>query len=122
MLAIDVLEWPGMNQAFLFSFGTWFLAFGIVPHQWIDHADKELGWRKDKLLFGPGDIFKSEAQGGSFPFDISYEALRDIIVVVIHAIFIGLMVWIFVWWQKRGKDEQKQIETSTYGRPLVRKA
>jgi hypothetical protein len=31
-------------------------------------------------------------------------------------------VWIFVWWQKRGKDEQKQIETSTYGRPLVRKA
>lgn len=158
MLAIDVLEWPGVNQAFLFSFGltllltfavipygkrrkpgqrlswgeamaasvyafgTWFLAFGIVPHQWIDHADKELGWRKDKLLFGPGGILKSEAQGGSFPFDISYEALRDIIVVVIHAIFIGLMVWIFVWWQKRGKDEQKQIETSTYGRPLVRKA
>ena len=158
MLAIDVLEWPGVNQAFLFSFaltlaltfavvpygkrrkpgqkatwgeamvgavyafGTWFLAFGIVPHQWIDHADKELGWRKDKLLFGPGDILKSEAQGGSFPFDISYEALRDIIVVVIHAIFIGLMVWIFVWWQKRGKEDQKQIETSTYGRPLVRKA
>jgi hypothetical protein len=158
MLAINILEWPGVNQACLLSFaltlaltfavvpygkrrkpgqkatwgeamigavyafGTWFLAFGIVPHQWIDHADKELGWRKDKLLYGPGDIFKSEAQGGSFPFDISYEALRDIIVVVIHAIFIGLMVWIFVWWQKRGKDEQKQIETSTYGRPLVRKA
>jgi hypothetical protein len=158
MLAIDVLEWPGVNQAFLFSFGltllltfavipygkrrkpgqrlswgeamaasvyafgTWFLAFGIVPHQWIDHADKELGWRKDKLLFGPGGILKSEAQGGSFPFDISYEALRDIIVVVIHAIFIGLMVWIFVWWQKRGKEAQKEIETSTYGRPLVRKA
>src|SRR4030095_10888086 len=81
-LAIDVLRWPGVNQAFLFSFflstglallvipfskrrpaGTptaWgeamlaavfvfavmFVAFGVVPHQWIDHADKDLGWNK----------------------------------------------------------------------------
>jgi hypothetical protein len=83
MIGIDVLEWPGMNQAFLGSFfaaillslaiipfgkrrpvdkpllwgeallastyifGLLFLAFGIVPHQWIDHADKNLGWSRD---------------------------------------------------------------------------
>ena len=76
----NVLEWPGMNTAFLvsfiasnilalaaipygkrrpigtpvswgeamlgstYAFGVMFLAFGIVPHQWIDHADKDLGW------------------------------------------------------------------------------
>lgn len=158
MLAIDVLKWPGMNQAFLFSFVlttgltlavipygkrrtagrplSWgeamigaayiflilFLAFGVVPHQWIDHADKNLGWRKDKPLLGPGGILKSKANGGSFPFDVSYEALRDIIVVVIHVIYVGLFMYIAVWWQKRGQQAAKEIETSTYGRPLVRKS
>ena len=157
MLAIDVLKWPGVNQAFLFSFGltvglallvipygkrrkpgtplTWgeamigaayiflvlFLAFGVVPHQWIDHADKNLGWRKDKPLRGPGGILRAKSSGGSFPFEISYEAVRDIIVVVIHAIFIGLFMYLAVWWQKRGQQAAKEIEKSTYGRPLVRK-
>lgn len=159
MLAIDILRWPGMNQAFLFSlvlttamalavvpYGkrrplgrptTWgeamvgsvyvffamFLAFGVVPHQFIDHADKELGWRKDKLVYGPFDILNAQANGGNFPFTISYEAVRDIIVVVIHAYFIGLMIWLFVWWQKRGeKVAGAELEKSTYGRPLVKKA
>lgn len=157
MLAIDILRWPGMNQAFIFSFvltlamalvvipigkrrpvdrkATWgeaifgatyvfavmFVAFGVVPHQWIDHADKELGWRKDKIIFGPFDILKPKAFGGPFPFTMSYEAVRDIIVVVIHAVFIGLMIYLFNWWQKRGDVKPKEVETSTYGRPLVRK-
>ena len=157
MLAIDILEWPGMNQAFLFSFAattamalavipvgkrrlvtrksTWgeamfgsvyvfgvmFLAFGVVPHQWIDHADKDLGWRKDKIIFGPFDLLKPQAFGGQFPFTMSYEAIRDILVIVIHAFYIGLMIYLFSWWQKRGEVKPKEIETSTYGRPLVRK-
>ncbi|MBU3716964.1 MAG: hypothetical protein FGM45_01500 [Actinobacteria bacterium] len=157
MLAIDVLKWPGVNQAFVFSFVfttalalvvipygkrrkpgapvSWgeamigstfifavlFLAFGVVPHQWIDHADKNLGWRKDKPLLGPGGILRAKSSGGSFPFEVSYEALRDIIVVVIHAVYIGLFMYLAVWWQKRGQVQAKEIETSTYGRPLVRK-
>ena len=158
MLAINILKWPGMNQAFLFSFflttamalvaipfgkrrpkGTpttwgeamagavyaffvWFLAFGVVPHQFIVHADNELGWRKDKLLNGPFDILKAKVNGGHFPFTISYEALRDIIVIVIHVYFIGLMIFLFVWWQKRDEKAAKELETSSYGRPLVKKA
>ena len=158
MLAINILKWPGMNQAFLFSlflttamtlvaipfgkrrpkgtpttwgeamlgsvyaFFVWFLAFGVVPHQFIVHADNELGWRKDKLLNGPFNLLQAKANGGNFPFTISYEALRDIIVVVIHVYFIGLMVFIFVWWQKRDEKAAKELETSSYGRPLVKKA
>ena len=67
-----------------YVFAVLFLAFGVVPHQWIDHADKELGWRKDKLVYGPFNILKSDTIGGSFPIVISYEAIRDIVVVVIH--------------------------------------
>ncbi len=158
MLAIDILKWPGVNQAFLFSFvlttgmalvaipfgkrrpigtpTTWgeamvgavyaffvmFLAFGVVPHQLIDHIDKNLGWRKDKLLFGPFGILKPKSLGGSFPFTISYEALRDIVVVGLHVYFIGLMIFTFVAWQKRGQNVSKELETSSYGRPLVRKS
>ncbi len=51
----------------------------------------------------------------------SLQAIRDIIVVVIHAVFIGLMIYLFNWWQKRGDVKPKEVETSTYGRPLVRK-
>jgi len=107
----------------VYTFFTMFLAFGVVPHQFIAHADRELGWRKDKMVYGPFDILKAKALGGHFPFTISYEAIRDIVVLVIHGFYIGLMVYLFVWWQKRGeKAANKQIETSTYGRPLVRKA
>ena len=84
----NVLEWPGMNTAFLvfsspnvltrshtawsplswhtdlmgeamvgsvYAFGVMFLAFGIVPHQWIDHADKDLAGTAANH-FGPGGI------------------------------------------------------------------
>lgn len=158
MLAINILKWPGVNQAFIFStivtlgmiyaimvygkrrkvgaavswgeamfgsvyvFFVLFMAFGVVPHQWIDHADKNLGWRKDKMLEGPFGILKAKAFGGNFPFTVSYEALRDIVVVVIHVILIGILIALGAWWQKRGQAVTKEIETSPYGRPLVKKA
>lgn len=158
MLAIDILRWPGVNQAFLFSLvfttllalviipigqrrrvdrkATWgeamlgaayvfavlFLAFGVVPHQFMDHADKDLGWNKDKLVYGPFDLLKPDTVGGSFPMTISYEAVRDIIVVVIHVFYIGLMIYLFSWWQKRGEVVATEIATSSYGRPLVKKS
>ena len=158
MFAIDVLEWPGMNQAFIASFiativlslaiipygrrrevgapfswgeamlgstyifGLLFLAFGIVPHQWIDHADKNLEWSRDKLLFGPGGILRPQSADGWNPITLQYEAVRDIIVILIHVVFIGLFVYLAIWWQKRGDVKPKELPTSTYGRPLVKKA
>jgi hypothetical protein len=105
-----------------YIFGVLFLAFGIVPHQWIDHADKDLGWSRDKLLFGPGGILKPESAGGWNPITLQYQAVRDIIVVVIHLVFIGLYMYLAIWWQKRGEAKPKELPTSTYGRPLVKKA
>jgi hypothetical protein len=73
------------------------------------------------LLYGPFDILNAKANGGNFPFTISYEAIRDIAVVGIHVYFIGLMIFLFIYWQKRGEKAATAIETSSYGRPLVRK-
>ncbi len=158
MIGVDILEWPGFNQAFIVSFvgtvllslaiipygkrrpvgapfswgeamiagtyifGLLFLAFGVVPHQWIDHADKDLGWSKDNIILGPGGFLKPQSQGGWNPVTLQYEAVRDIVVVVLHLIFFGLYMWLAVWWQKRGDVKPKEIPTSTYGRPLVKKA
>jgi hypothetical protein len=159
MIAIDILEWPGMNVAFLssliastlltlaaipygrrrpigtpvswgeamlgatYAFGVMFLAFGVVPHQWIDHADKDLGWDRTKLIYGPGGILKPQSAGGWNPITLQYEAVRDIVVVLIHVYFFGLLLFMWIWWQKRGqKAAAAELETSNYGRPLVKKA
>ncbi|MEY4371563.1 MAG: hypothetical protein RL219_332 [Actinomycetota bacterium] len=158
MLAIAITKWPGMNQAFIFSFiltvvltvavipygkrrpvgkplswgeamigsayafAVLFLAYGVVPHQWLTHVQNEQGWRADKLVNGPGDIFKSKARGGNFPFDINYLQVGDAIVVGIYLFFLGLNIWIWGWWQKRAKSASTEVATSTYGRPLVKKS
>jgi hypothetical protein len=116
------LLWGDALLASTYIFGLLFLAFGVVPHQWIDHADKNLGWSRDKLLFGPGGILKPESAGGWNPITLQYEAIRDIVVVVLHLIFIGLYIYLAIWWQKRGDVKPKELPTSTYGRPLVRKS
>lgn len=114
--------WAGAIFGATYVFAALFIAFGVVPHQWIDHADKNLGWRKDKILYGPFGILKPQALGGQFPFTLSYQEVRDIMVVVIHVVFIALFAWLTVWWQKRGQKAAAAaaIETSTYGRPLVK--
>jgi hypothetical protein len=158
MIAIDILEWPGVSVPFLtsfvaslvltfvvipygrrrpvgkpltwgegmlagtYAFGVMFLAFGIVPNAWIDHADRELGWSKDKIIYGPGGILKPESAGGWNPITLQYQAVRDIVVVLLHALYFGLIIYIWYWWQARGRiTPSAEIETSTYGRPLVKK-
>jgi hypothetical protein len=99
-----------------------FLAYGVVPHQFLTHAGNELGWRKDKPLLGPFAILKPKSLGGWFPFQISYEALQDVLAAGIYIIFLGLQIYMWIWWQNRNKPKAaKAISVSSFGRPLVRK-
>jgi hypothetical protein len=98
-----------------YVFGTLFWIFGVVPHQFILWADSELGWTVDKFLVGPGEVLDK------LPFVIPYSALRDIMVVNIHVVYV--VGWVKVWkmWQERGKAAPvEETATSDYGRPLVR--
>jgi hypothetical protein len=116
-------SWGEAMLGAFYAFGVMFLAFGIVPHQWIDHADKNLGWSKDKIIYGPAGILKPQSVGGWNPITLQYEAVRDIVVVVLHVIFFGLILFIWSWWQNRGQAKPSTaIETSSFGRPLVKKA
>jgi hypothetical protein len=114
------LTWAEANIAAVWAFGVLFLAYGVVPHQWITHADSELGWRRDKLLTGP--VVGDKGLLEYLPIDITYEAIRDIIVVVIYVVFLGLQIYVWIWWQNRGKKATPALPpSSSYGRPLVRK-
>ena len=57
------------------------------------------------------------------PVDITYEAIRDVVVVVIYGVFLGLQIFLWIWWQNRGKRKAVPAlpAASSYGRPLVRK-
>src|SRR5688500_5254682 len=83
-----------------------FMAFGVVPHQWLAPADDELGWRSDSLgirtpfgrLFENGVTF-----GGRGRIIISAQVIRDIIATVIYVVFLVGQIVGWLWWQRRGK-------------------
>ena len=141
------MTWGEAMIAATFVFTIFFWIYGVVPHYWLEWADKGLGWRADVLLEGPhipfisnsiditdgnGNIIDqqrlgviaSQASGGWFPFDIPKLIIRDIIAVLIHVVFLGLNIWYWNHWQTRearAVEAEKVVEApSEFGRPLVR--
>ncbi len=102
-----------------------FLAYGVVPHQWLTLAENEWSWRADRILFGIGDIVRPQSQGGWFPFDITYRAISDTVAVLIYGVALGLHIWMWAKWQNRDKDAEAKAQaalnrTSSFGRPLIK--
>lgn len=120
------LTWGEAMVASVYAYFLMFWAYGVVPHLWLTWADNELGWRPDRILYGPGDIVKPQSMEGWFPFTITYQSIRDLIAVGIYVIFLVAQVWMWIWWQNRAKRAEaataaKAAVTSGYGRPLVRR-
>jgi len=100
------------------------LAYAVIPHEWITFSDKYLQW--DTTVF----VFRSNQKmlffPWNWPFNFDKHNIRDIIVVVIYGIAIGLNVALFSLWQKRGQEKPAAEETapkrSRFGRPLRRQA
>jgi hypothetical protein len=108
--------WGEAMAAAVFVYFTMFLAYGIVPHQWLAWSDNELNWRADKILYGPGDIV------AKLPFTVTYQVIRDIIAAGLYVVFLSGMVFMWSMWQGRGKTKPAELPVSSYGRPLVKKA
>ena len=113
------LTWGEAMLAATFAFLLFTLWYGVVPHQWITLADNEWGWRSDRILFGPFDVLQPNR---FVPFTISYQVLRDIVVTMIYGLALSLHVFHWVHWQNRSKPKPEIVPTTTYGRPLARKA
>lgn len=124
------MTWGEAMLAGVYIFFIIFWIYGVVPHQFLTWADSELSWRPDVIWLGPGGQFTMPITGWSlqtpwFPVMVSARAVRDIVAVVIYVAFLGGQMWIWGWWQNRGEraSAAKAIEpTSTYGRPLMKRA
>ena len=116
------VTWGEAMFGAMIAFFAMFWVYGVLPHQWLAWADNELNWRTDKFFVGPGGILRAQAQGGSFPFTITYVAIRDIIAVAIYGVAIAGNVALWFMWQNRGKKAEAAavVERSSFGRPLVR--
>jgi len=118
------LTWGEAFVAANYVFVIMFLAYGVVPHQFLSWADGELGWRSDKLgiptPFGP--LFENGLSFfGRGRITLSAVILRDILAAGIYIVLVAVQFYLWLWWQKRGKRTEAQPElTSSYGRPLLR--
>lgn len=93
-----------------------FWAFAVVPHQWLTYAEGQLAMRSDAILAGPG----STGLATWSPVVITKQTLSDLIAVNLYGIAFVLTVWMWAKWQNRGKDDNTSVETSAYGRPIVK--
>ena len=123
------VTWGEAMVAGAYAFGLMLLAYGIVPHQWLNYADNELLWRPDKLLVGissGGVVWGNDAKnlGGTGRVLINYQAIRDIIATVLYVVFLGGQMYLWAIWQKRGRKKPGDVEEarSRFGRPVLRKA
>jgi len=118
------LTWGESMAAAIYVFFTMFWIYAMVPHLWLTWSGNELNWRPDKLLTGPWGILKTQTAGGWNPISLNYQVIRDIIAVLIYVVALGMNMYLWAWWQNRGKRAAAvpEIATSDYGRPLVKKS
>ncbi len=116
------VSWGEAMVGSVYVFFLAFLAYGVVPHQWLSLSENELSWRADRIVFGPGNILQPQSQGGWLPLDITYRTISDSIAGAIYLVFFGAQIWLWGAWQGRDKSAAKgtDVVTSTYGRPLIK--
>jgi hypothetical protein len=128
------LTWGEAFVAATYVFTLLFLAYGVVPHHWLTWAGNELAWRSDKYGIPIGPLDKLGFANPAFAHGISFfgrgrilitaAAIGDIIATLIYGVFVTANILGWLAWQRRAqrRAEQPAIETSAYGRPLLRKA
>ena len=121
------LTWGEAFIGSTFVFALMMVAYGVVPHQWLDFADNELLWRPDRILLGAsseglkfGDA--ATTMGGSGRILASYQAVRDIVATLLYVVFLGGQMILWAAWQRRGRAKPAVEPTSRFGRPMIRKA
>ena len=125
------VTWGEAFVAATFVFALMLVAYGVIPHQWLEYSDSELLWRSDKLLLAissDGITWGQEAKtaGGTGRIIINYQAIRDIVAATFYIVFLGLQIVLWSKWQTRGRvtetAEAAGEVRSRFGRPVLKKA
>jgi len=119
-------SWSACFAGALASFALMALAYGVVPHEWMTFANGYLRWG-DTSKF----VFRSHQDmlifPWSWPFNMDYPALRDIVVSGIYVVLLSVNVMLFVKWQARNTvpdatpaPDTAPAKRSRFGRPIRR--
>jgi hypothetical protein len=117
------LTWGEAMVGSVWFFMMLVLMFGTIPDQWIRWADAGLGWTTDTFFYQHAN---NDYIGGVVRFDIHRQAVRDVVVVIIHVIFLVAIPPAVLAWQRRGparswgEPRPAEVPVSDFGRPLVR--
>ncbi|MCP3991689.1 MAG: hypothetical protein GY724_21635 [Actinomycetia bacterium] len=116
------VTWGEASVGAVYVFFLAFLAYGVIPHQWLTLAENELSWRADRMVHGPGGILKPKSQEGVIPFDITYRTISDSVAAMLYIVFLSGQIMLWGAWQNRGKAQKagQGVVKSAYGRPLVK--
>ena len=119
------VTWGEAMVGAVYVFFLAFLAYGVIPHQWLTLAENEWGFRADRILEGKGGIVRPQSLGGWFPFDITYRAISDTVATLFYVVFLGAQIWMWARWQNRDKRAEAKAQaalaqTSSFGRPLIK--
>ncbi len=113
------LSWGEAMLAATYVFFLMFWSYAVWPHQFLTWADNEMNWRADRFLAGPriapGDQGLFE---WLLPFSVTYEVIRDIIVVTLYVLVLIAHVWLWSIWQNRGETVKADVDKTAFGRPL----
>ena len=125
------LTWGEALLAGTFVLALMLMIYGVVPDRWLRWADGELKWRSDKIGIPTGPLpFRHHLlfSNGVYFFGrgrllVSAEVLRDVVESILYGAALTGNLWMWSWWQRRAQKQAAvaEIETSAYGRPLVRK-
>ena len=120
------VTWGEAFVAGTFVFAMMMLAYGVIPHQWLEYSEKDLLWRKDKLALGfsPPFEFKfghlSDTVAGDGRILVSFQAVSDMIAAGFYIVFLGGQIALWSVWQKRGRKQPELDVSSAFGRPVVK--
>ena len=141
------VTWGEAIVGALVLFGVMFLAYGVMPHQFLVWADgKTLNWRSDAVGIPAGpfgsilphkmaNFWFSGERNVLFPKGVSFfgrgrviiskQAIRDFVAANLYIVMLGAHMKLWKAWQVRGKKSAAKaaIEpVSAYGRPIMKKA
>lgn len=113
--------WAGAVLGAVLVFGWMLLAYAVFPDAWIQFADAKLLWTPDKLFYG-------NPAKTAIPFNITYQALRDLIAVGVYTALGVANLVLIIQWQKRFVVKatpaagEVTAKRSRFSRPLFRGA
>ncbi|MBI2169752.1 MAG: hypothetical protein HYU28_09685 [Actinobacteria bacterium] len=123
------LTWSRAMLGAVVVSGLSLLALGTVPNEFLNFAGSELHWdRRDLVMFNLPDAI--------VPFDISRQAIRDILVAGLYTNSFAAFLAMWLLWQRRYEMAEQRAAaneapaeaaavpagTSAYGRPLSKQA